>query len=156
MLYWLPRMVLLRFQEASDSPKVSQTVSGGHCDLGLPAESGAGTQGLTSCCFRALGSPFLCWASWTQAQRATELSCPWPEQASGCSPPTLPAGRPFLPGCTEPSVRTSPGQGIFLPEPLKTQPALEGFIVQMSWIGSAPAGDSGRQKRSGAASGAQG
>lgn len=28
-------MVLLRFQEVSDSPKVSQTVSGGHCDLGL-------------------------------------------------------------------------------------------------------------------------
>lgn len=31
----------------------------------------------------------------------------------------------------------SQGQGIFLPEPLKTQPALEGFIImQMSWIGS--------------------
>ena len=56
----------------------------------------------------------------------------------------------------------SKGQGIFLPEPLKTQPALEGFIImQMSWIGSAPAEDSGGQggggrQKDGAASGARG
>lgn len=57
-------------------------------------------------------------------------------------------------------MRLSKGQGIFLPEPLKTQPALEGFIImQMSWIGSAPAEDSGRGRgwqKDGAASGAWG
>lgn len=56
-------------------------------------------------------------------------------------------------------MRLSKGQGIFLPEPLKTQPALEGFIImQMSWIGSAPAEDSGRGgwQKDGAASGAWG
>lgn len=47
-------------------------------------------------------------------------------------------------------MRLSKGQGIFLPEPLKTQPALEGFIImQMSWIGSAPAEDSGGGRRTG-------
>ena len=89
------------------------------------------------------GQSFLCWASWTQAQRATELSCPWRASRRLLAAPAHPPGAPFLPGCTEPSVRLSKGQGIFLPEPLKTQPALEGFIImQMSWIGSAPAEDS--------------
>lgn len=106
------------------------------------------------------GQSFLCWASWTQAQQATELSCPWRASLRLLAAPAHPPGAPFLPGCTEPSVRLSKGQGIFLPEPLKTQPALEGFIImQMSWIGSAPAEDSGRGRgwqKDGAASGAWG
>lgn len=63
------------------------------------------------------------------------------------APAHLP-GTPFLPGCTEPSVCLSKGQGIFLPNPPKAQPALEGFIImQISWIGSAPAEDSGGARR---------
>lgn len=81
----------------------------------------------------------------------TDLDCPW---RASCrflaAPPLHPPGTPFLSGCTEPSVCLSEGQGIFLPNPPKTRPALEGFIImQISRIGSAPAEDSGGGRRTG-------
>lgn len=123
-------------------------MSGGRYDLGLPGPS----LELALCtCFLLVYSPgqcFLRWASWTQAQRVTELSCPWRASCRFLTAPAHPPGAPFLPGCTEPSVCLSKGQGIFLPNPPKTQPALEGFIImQISWIGSAPAEDSGGGRR---------
>lgn len=96
------------------------------------------------------GQSFLRWASWTRARRAAALSCPWRASCRFLAAPTPPPGAPFLPGCTEPSVSLSKGQGIFLPNPPKTQPALEGFIImQMSRIGSAPAEDSGVRQKDG-------
>lgn len=114
-------------------------------------ESGAGTQSLTSCCFRALGSPFSLLGqldTGSAGDRGAELSLASEPAVAAPPLPTRP-GRPFLPGCTEPSVRLSKDRAYFFPSLLRPSPHWRDCVMQMSWIGSAPAGDSRGSRRTG-------
>lgn len=143
VLIGAPRLVLLRFREVGGSPKVSRAESGGRCDPGLCVPRlGLALRAPLPAGLRPRAGPL----ALGQLDAGAAGAGAEPSLAGARLLPRRlrpPAG-PFLPGCSEPSVRLSKGQGIFLPNPPKTQPALEGFIImQISWIGSAPAEDSG-------------